>query len=69
MRALSLSLGLMAVLIALSGCGKLSRTWTGWTGGLTYKCAQTGVMYVQSDSGLALLVAPSGATVSCDPNE
>lgn len=61
-----------AVVIAMSclslvACGGLSRSWTGWTGGLTEKCARTGVIYVQSDSGLALLVDKAGKPVECAP--
>ena len=58
-----LVLGALAVL--LSGCGRLQRLYTHWTGDFTVKCASTGVAYVQSDSGLAPLLDKEGKTVPC----
>lgn len=57
----------LAIALMLSGCGAFQRTITHFTGNLTEKCASTGVVYVQSDSGLALLVSRSGAPVTCEP--
>lgn len=50
----------------LSGCGQVSRLWTNLTGELTQKCGPTGVLYVQSDSGLALLVDANNRPVPCE---
>lgn len=56
---------LILLCLLLSGCGGLQRMYTHWTGDLTYKCARGGVEYVQSDSGLALLVDQAGKPVMC----
>lgn len=56
---------LLALVGAAAGCGQVQRVWTNLTGSLTYKCAQTGVLYVQSDSGLAALLDRDGKTVAC----
>lgn len=54
-------------LVALaSGCGAMQRTYTRWTGDLTYKCSKSGVEYIQSDSGLALHVNVLGFPIRCD---
>ena len=46
-------------LVFLSGCGAIDRTFTSWTGGLTEKCHR-GIIFVQSDSGLAWLGVAGG---------
>lgn len=51
--------------LGLSGCGAVQRTWTGLTNELTRKC-ESGVTYLQSDSGIALLVDREGKPVPCD---
>lgn len=51
-------------IVFLSGCGGCQRDWTHYTGGLTEKCHK-GITYVQSDSGLALLVDVEGLPVTC----
>lgn len=56
---------IIPIILALSGCGSIKRMYTSWTGSLTYKCAKTGVEYVQSDSGLTLLVTDEGRPVKC----
>lgn len=53
----------------LSGCGKFQRVWTSFTGDLQYKCSKTGVTYVQSDSGIALLVDKDMKPILCTGNE
>lgn len=59
-------IGLVFVLLSWTmSCGAVQRTITHWTGDLTYKCAKSGVEYVQSDSGLAVHVDPTGKPVSC----
>lgn len=50
----------------LSGCGALSRNYTELTGEFTYKCARSGVEYVQSDSGIAVHVDDTGKPVKCE---
>lgn len=50
--------------MSLQGCGGCQRAITNWTGNLTEKCHK-GVIYVQSDSGLALLVNTEGKPVEC----
>lgn len=57
-----------AFAITAAGCGKFEREITNWTGTLTYKCAKSGVEYVQSDSGLAVHVDKDGKPVSCGGN-
>lgn len=57
---------LLAVVgLSLTGCGLIQRTWTHYTGELTTKCFR-GVTYVQSDSGLALLVDRDNEPVPCE---
>lgn len=56
---------LLLLTLLLGGCGKISRDITHWTGDLTYKCAASGVQYVQSDSGLAVHVDLDGKPVRC----
>ena len=58
---------LLLILGTASACGSFQRATTGITGGLTEKCARTGVVYVQSDSGIALLVDQAGKPVGCAP--
>jgi len=48
----------------LQGCGGCQRKWTNFTGDLTEKCHK-GITYVQSDSGIALLVDADGLPVTC----
>jgi hypothetical protein len=50
----------------LSGCGRCQRAYTHYTGDFTYKCARSGVEYVQSDSGIALHVNREGKPVVCN---
>lgn len=57
---------LVAAALVVIGCGKISREITSWTGDLTYKCAKTNILYVQSDSGLSVLLDSTGKTVGCD---
>jgi hypothetical protein len=52
-------------LILLTSCGRVDRAITAWTGGLTYKCTEHGVQYVQSDSGLAVSLHRDGSPVGC----
>lgn len=52
-------------LVFLSGCGAIDRTFTSWTGGLTEKCHR-GIIFVQSDSGLAWLPDKDGKPVPCE---
>lgn len=52
--------------LLLPGCGYISRLYTHWTGDLSYKCAKTGIEYVQSDSGLAMLIDQNGSIVKCE---
>lgn len=49
----------------LTGCGGCARTFTKWTGELTYKCSKSGVEYVQADSGIAVHVDGEGNPVRC----
>jgi uncharacterized protein YceK len=56
-----------ALCLILSGCGRLERTWTAYTGELTYKCSRNGVEYVQSDSGMAVSYDQDGKPVRCKP--
>lgn len=60
-------LSILVLAFSVSSCGKFSRIWTSWTGDLTEKCARTGVVYLQSDSGIALLVDGSGKPIICNP--
>lgn len=46
-------------------CGALQRTYTHYTGELTYKCSKHGVLYIQSDSGLAPAYDINGKLVEC----
>lgn len=55
------------LIMLLSGCGKVQRVFTHWTGDLTYKCSKSGVEYVQSDSGIALHVDQDGKVIPCQP--
>lgn len=50
----------------LTGCGSMQRSCTGFTGNLTYKCSKVNTEYVQSDSGIALLVDKHGNPVECE---
>jgi hypothetical protein len=52
-------------LFLLTGCGQCRRTFTNITGELTYRCSESGVEYIQSDSGLALHVHQDGRPVPC----
>lgn len=51
--------------LLLVGCGGMQRGCTYFTGDFTYKCAKSGVEYVQSDSGIALLVERDGRPMAC----
>ena len=58
----------IVLLASMAGCGRIDRIITNWTGELTYKCADSGVEYVeyvQSDSGIAAHVYPDGSYVTC----
>lgn len=55
----------IVVLLFLLGCGGCQREFTNFTGNLTEKCHK-GIVYVQSDSGIALLVTHEGKPVVCD---
>ena len=57
---------LAIVLLLTTGCGRIKRAFTGWTGGLTYKCSKSEVEYVQSDSGIAVHVDQMGKPVPCN---
>ncbi len=46
----------------LTSCGAMERFSTNMTGNLSYKCSRWGVIYVQSDSGLALGVDKDGVS-------
>jgi len=59
-----MKLALLFMVTFLSGCGGCQRDWTHFTGDLTEKCHK-GVIYVQSDSGLALLVDADGLPITC----
>jgi coenzyme F420-reducing hydrogenase gamma subunit len=61
------SIVIAVLAFGMSGCGGCQRSFTNWTGALTEKCASTGVLYVQSDSGIALLVDKDGKPVACKP--
>lgn len=52
----------------LTGCNSLARFTTTMTGDLTYICAKTGILYAQSDSGLAVLLDKLGNVVLCGSN-
>ena len=52
--------------LLLTGCGAMARECTSFTGELTYKCSKAGTEYVQSDSGIAILLDKNGNVVSCD---
>ena len=56
---------ILFLMLFVSGCGKIDRTITHFTGGLTYKCSKSGVEYVQSDSGIAVHVDKKGSPVTC----
>lgn len=60
---------ILFICILLTGCGAMSRSCTGITGSLTYKCSKNGVEYVQSDSGLAISLDRDGAPIICDNDE
>ncbi len=51
----------------VTGCGYVQRLYTHYTGDTTTKCAETGIKYLQSDSGLAVLLDKEGKTVPCQP--
>jgi len=53
------------IMLLITSCGYLDRGCTHWTGSLTYKCSESGVQYVQSDSGLALHVDVDNNPVRC----
>ena len=57
---------LILLAFLFTGCGKIDRIITHWTGGVTYKCSKAGVEYVQSDSGLAVHLDRNGKTVPCE---
>lgn len=57
---------LILVTFLLTGCGKCQRVYTHYTGDFTYRCAKSGVEYVQSDSGVALLVDKDGKPIVCN---
>lgn len=57
---------LIVTFLLLIGCGKFERLWTHYTGDLTYKCAKTGIEYVQSDSGLSVLYDNNGQIKKCN---
>jgi len=52
--------------ILLTGCGSMQRSCTSMTGSFTYKCSESGVEYVQSDSGLAIHVDQNGRPKVCN---
>lgn len=56
---------LTLVLFTAIGCGKISRIFTSWTGEFTYKCSKAGTEYVQSDSGMTILLDKEGKVVPC----
>lgn len=58
---------IVGVLSLATGCGYVQRLWTHYTGDMMTKCTDNGVTYVQSDSGLALLVDRQGNPVPCEP--
>ncbi len=58
---------IIAIALAVSGCGRIQRSWTGWTGGLTTKCTEVGTTVIQSDSGIAMLLDKEGKPVPCSP--
>jgi hypothetical protein len=53
-------------LLVLTGCNSFARFTTSITGSLSYICAKTGILYAQSDSGLAVLRDKTGAVVACE---
>jgi hypothetical protein len=63
MKVFILCMGLL-----VSGCGKFSRLYTAYTGNVTFKCIE-GVRYIQSDSGLTLLVDIEGKPKSCEASK
>lgn len=63
MKKILLTLGMLSFLV--TGCGAFERMTTGITGQLSYKCSKSGVEYVQSDSGLAVLLNKDGTPVIC----
>lgn len=62
-------LGFISIVLMafLTGCGGCERAVTHWTGSLTYKCSESGVQYVQSDSGIAVHVGQDGKPIACKP--
>lgn len=50
--------------LMVTGCGWASRLYTHITNEVTFKCVR-GVTYIQSDSGLTLLVSQDGKPVTC----
>lgn len=56
----------LLLLLVLTGCGKISRIFTGITGEFTYRCSKEGVEYIQSDSGIAVSYNKKGTIVRCD---
>lgn len=58
---------IIGLLSLTTGCGYVQRLWTHITGLTTVKCSHNGVTYLQSDSGLALLVDREGRPVPCEP--
>lgn len=50
--------------VMLAGCGSCQRIYTSLSGEVTFKCVE-GVKYIQSDSGLTLLVNKQGLPVEC----
>lgn len=56
---------LLLAMSFLSGCGSCQRQFTAWTGEFTYKCSESGVQYIQSDSGIALHVDKDGKPIKC----
>lgn len=52
----------------LVGCGPFERWLAGMTGGLSYRCAKSGVEYVQTEVGsIVVLVDADGRPVKCTP--
>jgi len=62
---MKLLITLFLAMALFASCGKLQRSLTSWTGDFTYKCSKARTTYVQSDSGIAVLLDRDGKPVPC----
>jgi hypothetical protein len=54
----------LAVMLLMTGCGRLDRWFAGVTGGASESCMR-GVLYYQFTSGAAPAYKPDGSLVTC----